>query len=324
MQCCVQTLVGHKHEVWSLDFYESMLVSGSSDAEVRVWKLDNANSLDFFGVLQRKCTTRVSLLRFQGAQLGVQGTGKLLELFKVRGSDKVTKKVQRRLKRLREKKATNEDLEAAKAVQCSDVFEDLPPLRTSQRQRSFCFSPNGDRVTVGLSDNSISVFDLSSSSKPLHELADGGHRSGVRAVAFSRDDSMIASASREHVKVWNVVSRRCIRTMRSGYGLCILFVPGDQHLIVGTKDGFLELYSLASAEMLQRLQAHQGSVWSIDLHPSGRGLVSGGADKEMKFWAFELANKMLSMVHTRTLRLEDDVLSVKHRSASMRLLLRLC
>ena len=101
-----------------------------------------------------------------------------------------------------------------------------------------------------------------------------------------------------------------------------MFVPGDQHVIVGTKEGTLELFSLSSAELLQRVEAHKGAIWSIDLHPNGRGFVSGGSDKELKFWSFDLARgrrdgdgdgpKTLSMVHTRTLRLGDEILCVKH------------
>lgn len=50
-----------------------------------------------------------------------------------------------------------------------------------------------------------------------------------------------------------------------------------------------------------------------------RGCVTGGGDKTVKFWQFELVvdekseskAKVLSLLHIRTLKLEDSVLCVK-------------
>lgn len=50
-----------------------------------------------------------------------------------------------------------------------------------------------------------------------------------------------------------------------------------------------------------------------------RGCVTGGGDKTVKFWQFELITdekseakaKVLSLLHTRTLKLEDTVLCVR-------------
>lgn len=64
---------------------------------------------------------------------------------------------------------------------------------------------------------------------------------------------------------------------------------------------------------------HGGAVWSISLRPDGLGLVTGSADKTCKFWDFDLvasveggAADQLALVHTRTLRMSDEVLSVKY------------
>lgn len=41
-QHCIQTLVGHRSEVWSIDVNpeQTRLVSGSADSRIRVWKVD--------------------------------------------------------------------------------------------------------------------------------------------------------------------------------------------------------------------------------------------------------------------------------------------
>jgi U3 small nucleolar RNA-associated protein 12 len=54
--------------------------------------------------------------------------------------------------------------------------------------------------------------------------------------------------------------------------------------------------------------------------PDKRGFVTASADQTVKFWQFELIafegqkdseGKRLSVVHTRTLQLEEDALAVK-------------
>jgi U3 small nucleolar RNA-associated protein 12 len=54
--------------------------------------------------------------------------------------------------------------------------------------------------------------------------------------------------------------------------------------LVGTKAGELELFDIAASTMISSIKAHDGPVWSIDLRADGGGVVSGSADKDVKFW----------------------------------------
>ncbi|XP_016143948.1 WD repeat-containing protein 3-like [Sinocyclocheilus grahami] len=117
-----------------------------------------------------------------------------------------------------------------------------------------------------------------------------------------------------------------IRTMGCEYALCSLFVPGDRQIILGTKSGKIQIFDLASGSLLETTDAHDGALWSMCLSPDQRGIVTGGADKTVKFWDFELIkdqdsgkNKRLTVKHTRTLQLDEDVLCVRY-SPDQRLL----
>ena len=44
---------------------------------------------------------------------------------------------------------------------------------------------------------------------------------------------------------------------------------------------------IASSSLIDTVQAHSATVWSIHVRPDGTGLVSGSADKDVKFWDFE-------------------------------------
>lgn len=110
-----------------------------------------------------------------------------------------------------------------------------------------------------------------------------GHRSDVRAVAVSSDGAMVASVSHGLAKAWSSRTRQCVRSAPCGFGLTVAFAPGDRHLLVGTKEGNLQVIDLGSGEMIQDYAAHDKAVWSIDLRPDGKGLVSGSADRQVGF-----------------------------------------
>lgn len=107
--------------------------------------------------------------------------------------------------------------------------------------------------------------------------------------------------------------------MECGYALTATFVPGDRHLIVGLKDGKMIIIDIASGDILEEVPAHSKELWSLTLFADKRGVASGGGDQTVKFWNFELVEdsdsnikaKVLSVLHSRTLKLEESVLCVR-------------
>ncbi|KJR81648.1 U3 small nucleolar RNA-associated protein 12 [Sporothrix schenckii 1099-18] len=151
-----------------------------------------------------------------------------------------------------------------------------------------------------------------------------GHRTDVRSISLSSDDKMLATAANGSLKIWNVRTQSCIRTFECGYALCCAFLPGDKVVLVGTKTGALELFDVASAALLETVEnAHDNgaAIWSLQVHPDGRSVVTGSADKTVKFWDFRIVQEpvlgttrttpRLKLVQTRLLKLTDDVLSVR-------------
>ncbi len=78
---------------------------------------------------------------------------------------------------------------------------------------------------------------------------------------------MILYVSLVAVQVWNPQTGACLSTMDSGYGLCSLFVPGNGHALIGTKEGKLELFDLGASARVHVEDAHEGPVWSIAALP---------------------------------------------------------
>ena len=104
------------------------------------------------------------------------------------------------------------------------------------------------------------------------------------------------------------------------YIVCCAWIPGNRYIVAGTKTGQALLFDSWSSTLLETIQAHHGALWSIDVRPDKKGLATAGADKEVKFWdfgalldaEFSETAKRLTMTHSRTLQLTDEVLCVKY------------
>ncbi|NXM93989.1 WDR3 protein, partial [Sylvia borin] len=263
-----------------------------------------------------------------GKFLACHGTDAVLEVFSVLSEEEIQKKLEKKMKKARKKAKQNSEEEPERSVELSlqEEIQRVANVKASSKIKSFdlILSPKGElKMVLLLQNNVVELYHLDLSAQVpqavrVSRITIGGHRSDVRTLAFSSDNIAILSAAAESVKMWNRSTLQCIRTMECEYALCSLFVPGDRQVIVGTKTGKLQLYDLASGSLIETLDAHDGAVWSIALSPDQHGFVTGGADKCVKFWEFELVKdessvqKRLSMKHLRILQLDEDVLCVRY------------
>ncbi|KAG6693478.1 hypothetical protein I3842_09G003000 [Carya illinoinensis] len=303
--------------------------------------------LKLFGEIQRQSKDRVSTVKFNksGNLLACQVAGKTVEIFSILDEVKAKRKAKRRLHRKKEKEAAKGAAEVMEngdtnhgtgedgnipLVTATDVFKLLHIVRASKKicSISFCpMTPKNFLATLALSlNNNILEFysiDNSGATKSLSfELQ--GHRSDVRSVTLSSDNSLLMSTSHNAVKIWNPSTGSCLRTVDSGYGLCGLIIPQNKYALVGTKEGTLEIIDMGSGTCLEAVEAHGGSVRSIAALPNENGFVTGSADHDVKFWEYRIKQqsgqvcsshftfdtKHLTVSNVRTLKMNDDVLAV--------------
>uniref|UniRef100_A0A663LRP4 WD repeat-containing protein 3 n=1 Tax=Athene cunicularia TaxID=194338 RepID=A0A663LRP4_ATHCN len=282
------------------------------------------------GSIMREGRDRVVTLATDrtGKILACHGTDAVLEVFSVLSEEEVQKKLEKKMKKAKKKNKHNSEEEPESSVELSlqDEIQRVTNIRASSKIKSFdmILSPKGElKIVLLLQNNIIELYNLNLLAQVpqavrASKITIGGHRTDVRTLAFSSDNIAILSAAAESVKIWNRSTLQCIRTMDCEYALCSLFVPGDRQVVVGTKTGKLQLYDLASGSLLETVNAHDGAVWSIALSTDQRGFVTGGADKCVKFWEFELVKdessiqKRLSVKHVRVLQLDEDVLCVRY------------
>ncbi|KAM3067657.1 beta transducin [Clarireedia jacksonii] len=331
--------------VWSIDLPGLYKLSKQVNSAV------DAKYLQSRGVLHRQGKDRALEISFHPRldYFAVHGSEKTVEIWRMRSEDEVKRSLARKRRRRREKlgsiaKETEAEAEADEksedisSADISDFFVQYVIVRTGGKVRSADWirikGTKSIQLLVATTNNQLEVYTVATKEKSKKAKSDElpdysrtlsvempGHRADIRALALSSDDRMLASASNGGLKIWNVRTRSCIRSFECGYALCCAFLPGDKIVVVGTKSGELELFDVASAAMLESIKAHEGAVWSLQVHPDGRSVVSGSADKSAKFWNFEVFQEeipgtkrttpKLRLVHTRTLKVSDDILSIR-------------
>uniref|UniRef100_A0A8C0MCW5 WD repeat-containing protein 3 n=1 Tax=Canis lupus familiaris TaxID=9615 RepID=A0A8C0MCW5_CANLF len=346
-QHCFKTMVGHRTEVWGLVLVseEKRLITGSSDSELRAWDITYLQEVEDLeepepkkskgsspeiqdthepedgipetdetpedriltcrkvGSIMREGRDRVVNLAVDrtGRILACHGTDSVLEVFCVLSKAEVQKKMDKKMKKARKKaklnssKGEEEDLEVDVKMTLQDEIQRVANIKTSAKIKSFdlIHSPQGELKAVFLLQNNLvesySLHPSAPAPQPVRtsRITIGGHRSDVRTLSFSSDN------------------------IASPFG-CGRFRENME------QTGKLQLYDLASGNLLETINAHDGALWSLSLSPDQRGFVTGGADKSVKFWDFELVKdenstqKRLSMKQTRTLQLDEDVLCVRY------------
>lgn len=337
-------------KVWSLN------AAGLAAAAHQVDVPRNTHFLQDRGTLHRSSKDRAVEILFHPKQnyFAVHGVEKGVEIWRIRTEAETKKSLARKRKRRREKLASdkgkskgNVDVEMGNGdekeedlaeADISDVFVQHVITRTTGKVRSVGWATNHGhkqlQLLVATTNNQLELYDITTkekSSKSKKEDAPDytkslaielpGHRTDIRALALSSDDKMLASAANGSLKIWNIKTQACIRTFDCGYALCCAFLPGDKVIVVGTKGGELELFDVTSASLIDSVSSHEGAIWSLQVHPDGRSVVTGSADKTAKFWDFKIIQEQvlgttrttprLKLVQARVLKVSDDILSLK-------------
>jgi U3 small nucleolar RNA-associated protein 12 len=337
-------------KVWAID------LQGLRKAGSTVGEASEQEYLTTRGILYRQGKDRTQGIAFYARSdyIAVHGAEKAVEIWRIRSEEEVRKSLARKRRRRREKaksEVNGEDPENDEAddkitIADADISEVIVPyvtVRTAGKVRSVSWMHTRKskklQLLVGTNNNLIDIYEIPLKGKSKTEEAPdynrtlsvelAGHRNDVRALALSSDDRMLASASSGGLKIWNVRTQNCLRTLECGYALCCSFLPGDKIVVVGTKDGDIELYDIAASSQLDKISAHEGAIWTMQVHPDGKSLITGSADKSVKFWNFEIIQEeipgtkrtmpRLKLVQSRILKVNDDVLSV-HFSPDSRLL----
>ncbi|KAI0020586.1 WD domain-containing protein [Xylariomycetidae sp. FL0641] len=346
---CITAGNGGELKVWALDATSLAMSRQQVDMPV------NTQYLLDRGTLFRQGKDRATEVTFHPRReyFAVHGSEKAVEIWRIRTESEIKKSIARKKKRRKEKlekkkggqtdgevtvDGEDEQEENVGNADVTDAFAQHLIIRTGGKTRSVDWADaHGKKrlqLLVATTNNQLELYNIplkqkSSKSKeeevPDYERALSveipGHRADIRSLALSSDDRLLASASNGSLKIWSMLTQKCGKTLDCGYALCCSFLPGDKLVVVGTKGGEIELFEVSTGTLLDSVTAHEGAIWSLQVHPDGRSIVSGSADKSAKFWKVQVVQEQvlgttrttqrLKLTHARTLKVADDILSLR-------------
>jgi WD40 repeat protein len=136
-------------------------------------------------------------------------------------------------------------------------------------------SPDGSKLVAGLDGPaSTTVWDLTTKTK----IAELGQVGNVNAVQFSQDGAWVAAGDNLGViKIWNAQDfsiKEPVRTLQlNSKVLNLLFSPDRRWLVVGSSDGYAQIFDMVSGNEISRLP-HIDEVTGLAFSADGKQLFT--------------------------------------------------
>eukprot|EP00039_Didymoeca_costata_P012849 m.187094 g.187094 ORF g.187094 m.187094 type:complete len:527 (+) comp15600_c0_seq3:55-1635(+) len=244
---------GHNGNVKCLDFVGTdgnMLITGSSDATVKLWSIDS-------GDLVRTCEGHVARVwdvcsARSGKHFVSASADATMKVWETSSGNCIT------------------TIQGHK----NDVY-------------SVTINPGDTHVLSGGYDQTIRLFDLQAG-KLVNSFQ--GHENSVSRAIFNDYGNLIVSGGKDcAVKVWDISSGLCIKTLAGEFAqiTSVDLNRNSQTLLIGTKSNTNVLVDLRMGLVIRRFRGHQNSSRHFIRSNFGpiRGVVtSGSEDGKLYMW----------------------------------------
>lgn len=115
-----------------------------------------------------------------------------------------------------------------------------------------------------------------------------GHSRGVRVVALSPDDKIIASGSSDGlIKLWNAASGKLLHNLighSRGINLLAFSPNGNILASGGSNDQTVRIWDIESGSLVKTLPGYPKPVEAITFSQNGKNLISASSDLTIKVW----------------------------------------
>jgi WD40 repeat protein len=126
-----------------------------------------------------------------------------------------------------------------------------------------------------------------------------GHADWVTSVAFSHDDRLIVSGSRDcTVRVWDAATDT-VRHVWSGYTSrvnAVALSPTSYTIALCYQDGTVRLWDAIRGSEMRVMDGHTEPVWCVTFSPDGQRIATGSEDYTVRVWDTDKGTQTTIMV----------------------------